>query len=133
MFKKVAGLFGLLIVVSFYFGCSAIKIQPGAERILVTNNMPPKGCKYLGAVTGGQGNFFTGAYTSNKRLAEGANNDLRNKAAAMGANYVQIEFANAGATGGGGGGSYGGGHFGQTDVTKSGNAYFCEPELIGLG
>ena len=131
MLRKVIGLLGLLVATSLYFGCSAIKVHPGAEEVIVSNNKPPKGCKYLGAVVGGQGNFFTGSYTSNSRLAEGANNDLRNKAAALGANYVQIEFANAGNTGSGGG-RFGVGRSSQTDVTKSGNAYHCEPRLIGL-
>jgi hypothetical protein len=46
-------------------GCSAIPVNPQAASILVTPNPPAKNCKYLGQVSGNQGNFFTGGWTSN--------------------------------------------------------------------
>ena len=45
----------------------------------------------LGEVVGSQGNVFSGDFTTNENLMLGARNDLRNKAAAMGANVVQIQ------------------------------------------
>lgn len=113
-------------------GCAATALKPGAERIIVSKKEAPKGCKFLGAVVGEQGGSFTGAYTSNKALAEGSLNDMRNKAMDLGANYVQLETERAGVTGSGGGYRYGGGHMGQTDVTMTGNAYRCNPDDIGL-
>jgi hypothetical protein len=114
--------------------CSAIKVKPGAERILVSKNPAPQpGCKYLGTVVGNQGNAFTGGWTSNKNLSEGAMNELKNKAFDLGANYVQIETDRAGNTVSGnmfgGSGSMSGQ---QTDVTMTGNAYKCDPEKLGL-
>ena len=129
-FKKVGFVLTLSLIIQ---GCSSIPLTPGAEKVIVTRNPAPKGCKFLGTVVGSQGNFFTGTYTSNKNLAEGALNDIRNKGLELGANYVQIETDRAGVTGSGGSGS-GGGAFSshQTDVTQTGNAYRCNPADIGL-
>ncbi len=82
---------------------------------------------------GSQGNAIVGGVKSNRKLALGAMNDLRNEALALGANYVQLETNQAGMTGGGGtlNGS-GGSSLQMTDVTNVGNAYTCNPEEIGL-
>lgn len=109
--------------------CAATALKPGAERIIVTRNRAPKGCKFLGAVVGEQGGSFTGGMTSNKNLAQGALNDMRNKAMELGANYVQLETDRAGVTGSGG---YYSSHQQQTDVTNTGNAYKCKDADIGL-
>ncbi len=45
----------------------------------------------LGEVLGSQGNVFSGDFTSDEKLMQGARNNLRNKAAAMGANVVQVQ------------------------------------------
>lgn len=111
-------------------GCSAVQLNPNAHRVIASRNAAPKGCKFLGSVVGSQGNFFTGGWTSNKNLAEGSMNDMKNKAANMGANYVQIEADRAGMTGSSD--IYGNGSLGQTDVTWNGNAYYCDPKEIGL-
>lgn len=100
-------------------GCQSTPLTPQASRVLLSPNPPSKGCKYLGEVTGNQGNFFTGGFTSNKNLEQGAMNDLKNQAASLGANYVQMITNRAGVTGGGGGGQQ------QTNVTLTGNAYHC--------
>ncbi|MBI2711374.1 MAG: DUF4156 domain-containing protein [Bdellovibrio sp.] len=125
-FLRVSVVIGL---VSLFFGCAATALHPGAERIIVSKKDAPKGCKFMGAVVGEQGGSFTGAYTSNKALAQGSLNDMRNRALELGANYVQLETDRAGQTGSSGKYS---GHLGQTDVTMTGNAYHCPPEEIGL-
>jgi uncharacterized protein YbjQ (UPF0145 family) len=84
----------------------------------VTRAVAPEGCTYIGSVVGEQGGSLTGAYTSNANLAEGAFNDMKNKAHAMGANYVVLEDTHAGSTVNKGSG-------GQTDVTHMGNAFYC--------
>lgn len=109
-------------VASTLAGCAAVPTNPGAERIRITNVEPAKECKYLGDVTGNQGNFFTGAYTSNENLETGARNDMKNKALAMGGNVIAILTQRAGQTGGGSSGGYGSS---QTNVTLSGNVYKC--------
>jgi hypothetical protein len=110
-------------------GCAATKLSPGAEKILVTRQPAPKTCKFRGQVLGEQGGMLTGGWTSNKNLAQGAMNDMRNKAAEVGANYVVLEESKAGNTFSRGGVSMTGG---QTDVTQIGNAYLCPAADIGM-
>lgn len=98
--------------------CAATSLNPEAARVMVTKTPAPEGCEYLGSVVGEQGGSLTGAYTSNANLAEGALNDMKNKAHAMGANYVVLEDTHAGQTLSKGSG-------GQTDVTHVGNAFRC--------
>lgn len=93
--------------------CSAITIQPGAEKIRLTNK-EPIGCKFLGDVIGSQGNAFTGELTSNKTMEIGSRNDLKNKAFALGGNVVYLLSQRVGNTG-----SY------QSNVTLVGNVYKC--------
>ena len=114
-------------------GCSAIPLEPEAQKIVVSPNQVPTGCKYLGQVVGNQGNFFSGGYTSNKNLEEGAMHDIKNKASKLGANYVQLITTRAGSTGSISGSSSGfGGGSSQTNVTNLGNAYRCSPAKVGL-
>ncbi|TQV89009.1 DUF4156 domain-containing protein [Aliikangiella coralliicola] len=103
--------------------CQAIKLSPGARLVKLTHNEPGKECQFLGDITGNQGDFFTGGFTSNKDLETGARNDLKNKAYAMGGNTIYILTQRAGQTG-----SYDheyGGGSSQTNVTLSGNVYKC--------
>lgn len=127
MLKKVSLILALL---SMTYGCASIQVQPQNQKIVSSPNPAPKGCKYLGEVTGNQGNFFTGAWTSNKNLEVGARNDMRNQAGKLGANYVQIVTSRGGNTG-----SYGaqyGGSLEQTNVIYTGNAYRCPAGSVDL-
>ena len=56
--------------------CSATNIKRGAELVRVTNTEPGRECKFLGDVTGSQGNRFTGGFTPDANLETGARNDL---------------------------------------------------------
>lgn len=118
-------------------GCAAIPADPQAKRVIASPNPAPKGCKYVGQVVGNQGNFFTGGFTSNRNLEEGAMNDLKNKASKKGANYIQLVTNRAGVTGSMSGsfdrhGGFMSGGSEQTNVTNLGNAYICPPKAIGL-
>lgn len=128
--RKIVSCVILALILS---GCASIKLDQQAVRVIASPNPAPKGCKYVGQVVGNQGNFFTGDWTSNKNLEEGAMNDLKNKASRLGANYIQIITNRAGNTGSMNGfdGSMSG-HMSQTNVTNMGNAYICKPEAIGL-
>src|SRR6185437_2402057 len=79
--------------------CASVQLTPNANKVIASPNPAPKSCKYLGQVVGNQGNFFTGGFTSNRNLEEGAMNDLKNQAAKLGANYVQLVTNRAGVTG----------------------------------
>ena len=118
------------LLLALLISCSAVQVKPGAERVIVSRTAAPQGCKFISTVTGSQGGALSGPFTSNRTMAEGAMNDLKNKAFDAGANYVVLETNQAGNTMSGGAGTGGGGE--QTDVTNVGNAYKCPPELIGL-
>lgn len=102
-------------------GCASIELKPEASRVRVMQS-EPKGCKYLGEVTGSQGNAFTGDFTSNENMETGARNDLKNKAFDLGGNVVSIITNRAGQTASYG--QYGGGSS-QTNVTLSGTVFSC--------
>lgn len=106
----------------FLAGCSATSINTQAKHVRVTNSDPGRECTFLGDITGSQGNFLTGGWTSNSNLETGARNDLKNQAAEMGGNLVSIITQRAGQTGSAWGGS---GSSTQTNVTLSGNVYRC--------
>lgn len=122
--KKISLMLASVLLIS---SCASIEVQPHAKKVMISPNPAPKGCKYVGQVAGNQGNFFTGAWTSNKNLEVGAMNDMRNEAGKLGANYVQLVTNRAGNTGSGGGG-YGG--YEQTNVTNMGNAYNCPASAL---
>ena len=97
--------------------CSAIPVDPAAQRIRIVTS-DPSGCDYLGEVTGNQGDFFTGDWTSNANLETGARNAMKNEAAKLGADTVQMLATRGGLTAGGG-------SMQQTNVTYTGMAYKC--------
>jgi hypothetical protein len=106
--------------------------MPQAANIMVSPNPSvPQGCKYLGQVIGNQGNFFTGEYTSNKNLEQGALNDMKNQASQLGANYIQLITNRAGVTGSGSmANGYGSSDEEETNVTYTGNAYKCPASVF---
>ena len=103
-------------------GCAAKTVAPQSTHVLVTPNKAPSNCRFIGMIQGDQGNWFTGPWTPNKNLEQGAMNDLRNKAAALGANYVELVTNRASGTGSAFEGS---GSMQQTGVITMGNAYSC--------
>jgi hypothetical protein len=97
------------------FGCAAKELHPDAQKVRLLTSAPGSECKYVSDVTGGQGNFISGYYTSNANLQAGAINDLKNQAAAMGGNAILI-LANTT-------GLYQGT---QTSVTTTANVFACK-------
>ncbi len=84
---KAGAAFASAIVLT---GCATAPATPqGAAVELVTQR--PANCKFLGEVTGSHGNVFSGDFITDEKLIQGARNDLRNKAAALGANVVQVQ------------------------------------------
>ncbi len=71
-------------------GCAATPAtQQGSAVEIVTQK--PIGCRLVGEAIGSQGNVFSGDFTTDQNLLVGARNDLRNKAAALGGNVVQVQ------------------------------------------
>jgi len=122
-----------LVPAVFLVGCALIQLNPAASHVIASPNKAPRGCRYLGQVNGSQGNFFTGGFTANRNLEQGAQNDLRNKASNMGGNYVQLITNRASSTGSVSSNGFGGfsGSQQQTGVTTIGNVYRCPPRAIG--
>lgn len=105
--------------------CSANPLLPQASKVKIVTT-EPVGCDYLGEATGNQGNFFTGGWTSNVNLEEGARNELKNSAFKLGGNTVVLLTSRAGVTGSYNvSNGYGGGSSEQTNVTYSGTVYRC--------
>lgn len=103
--------------------CSAVPIQEAANKVRLTHNEPSKECTFLGDITGSQGDFFSGAFTSNENLETGARHDLKNKALQLGGDTIYLLTQRSGQTG-----HYDsdlGGSNQQTNVTLSGNVYRC--------
>ncbi len=78
------------------------------ELNIVAGDKAPD-CRYLGEVIGSEGHWYNYLFLSNRKLIQGALNDIHNNANAMGANVVyvsdDISFT--------------------TSVTFYGQAYFC--------
>lgn len=116
-------IFKALIIVAIS-SCSVVpakKMVPGAnENVIVSTKQPDLSkCKFLGQISGNQGNLVSGLFTSNANLEIGAINALKNEAFKMGGNYVEIIVNNAGASGASVLSNF------QTNVDNVGNTYKC--------
>lgn len=106
-------------------GCNAAELTPEGAEVATSNSAPvdqgfdPSGCKSLGYIVGRGGGAAGGAWVSNESLIEYAMNDLRNQAAALGANYIQNDSPQLGVAGGANSGST------TSTATVSGTAYLC--------
>jgi hypothetical protein len=94
--------------------CSTPALSPAAAHVAVTRNPPPSSCTTVAYLVGEGGGTFGGACISNDDLINYALNDLRNKAAARGANYVQSDAP-----------QLGNGKGTTTTATITGTAYRC--------
>ncbi len=103
-----------LALVTCATGCSTPDLTSGGAAVDASPDPPGKGCVDKGHVTGEGGGSFGGAWISNDDLIEYAMNDLRNKTAERGGNYVQHDPP-----------SLGDGDGTTTTATVSGEAFFC--------
>lgn len=108
----------LMLFSIVFLGCAAKQALPEAKNVKIVYEAPDETrCKHVGEVIGSQGNWFTGDYTSNKDLIQGARNELRNEAYKLGGNVVFMEtMKNASAWG----------SLGTTNTTAIGQAYYCK-------
>lgn len=96
-------------------GCAATQTSLQGASVELTSEKP-QGCRLIGEAVGSQGNAWTGDFTKDSNLLQGARNDLRNRAAAKGGNVVHVQAANN---------SSAFGSMGTTNSTVIGNVYFC--------
>ncbi len=83
---------GFIVLAIQATGCAA-DLTAGGSRVRVGREPPAAQCRELGLVYGSAGG---GAYTTNEYKMEGAQNELRNKAAEMGGDYVVMDLTGAG-------------------------------------
>ena len=78
----------LLLLLS---SCSHIPLEDSAASVKVYYSLVEKtNCDYIGDVIGSDGSFITFLFMSNRHLTQGALNDIRNHARAMGGDTVFI-------------------------------------------
>jgi hypothetical protein len=95
-------------------GCSTPALSPQGAQVAVTRNAPPPDCATVAYLVGEGGGTFGGGWIKNDQLVDYAMNDLRNKASAKGANYVQSDAPQLGS-----------GKGTTTTATITGTAYRC--------
>lgn len=123
---------GALAAPAFLGGCRTSELTAIGAKVHTSQSAPvdhgyaPASCKNLGYVVGTGGGAFGGGWISNEELVRYAMNDLRNKAAAMGANYIQHDSPQMGIAGNKDG-------VATTTATVSGTAYYCEGDPSGRG
>lgn len=131
MFPRRLDALLLVAALGLIASCAANPLIPTARTVRIVTT-EPTGCDYLGEVTGNQGDFFTGRFTSNADLETGARNDLKNQAARLGGNTVHLLTTRAADTGSFGvGRGSGGGSSAQTNVVYVGTVYRCSEPLSG--
>lgn len=76
-----------LATVALLAGCSSTNQLSGTgQQVRIVDEKPGAQCQFLGEITGSQSNWLSSSETADSR--DGATNDLRNKAAAMGGNVI---------------------------------------------
>lgn len=72
-------------------GCSTTKLTSEGDNVVLSKSKPTDElCLYLGEVTSSAGNQFIGTLTSNANKMASTKNELRNKAAEIGASHVHL-------------------------------------------
>lgn len=106
--------FALGLGIASLTACSTAALSPRGAKVVATRNAPEKSCVAIKYIVGHGGGTFGGGMIANDDLVDYAMNDLRNKAAKVGADYVQHDPPQMG---------HGDGT--TTTVTISGTAYKC--------
>ncbi len=108
-----SGLLGALALA----GCAHTPaLSPAGSLVAISRQPPAPGCRAIGFLVGegGGSGIVGGRWVPNDKLVAYAASDLRNKASALGSNYIQIDPPELGSSGGT-----------TSTVTISGTAYRC--------
>jgi hypothetical protein len=115
---------GILVLLSAT-GCRTAGLSPSGAQVATSQSAPldsgwdPASCRSLGYVVGRGGGSFSGGWLTNEDLIAYAMNDLRNRAANLGANFIQHDSPTMGQAGNNNGTT-------TTTATISGTAYICD-------
>jgi hypothetical protein len=113
--SSAAAAFAALALSVLSAGCATASLSRQGAKVAATRNPPGPDCTALKYLVGKGGGTFGGDMVPNEDLVEYAMNDLRNKAAKLGADYIQHDPPMMGA----------GPKGVTTTVTISGTAYRC--------
>jgi hypothetical protein len=93
--KMKMTLFGLLVLLFALAGCSAKNVVTSeAKDVRIYDVLPANmDCKYIDEIYGSEANMFTFLFMSNYDMTAGARAHLRNQAAQLGGNSVEIQNA----------------------------------------
>ncbi|PIK15642.1 DUF4156 domain-containing protein [Halobacteriovorax sp. JY17] len=107
-----------LLVLTLLCSCAANVVHNEAINVEIVYAKPDMNkCVFLKEVSGSQGNWVTGDFTSNEDLLVGARNTLKNNTYSLGGNVVHVhEVTNASAWKAAG----------NTATAITGSAYSCE-------
>lgn len=85
----------ILPVIFLLGGCSAKNVlTPEAKNVRIYDNLPKNmDCEYIDEIYGSEANMFTFLFMSNYDMTAGARAHLRNQAAQLGGNSVEIQNA----------------------------------------
>lgn len=111
-----------LLPIVFLTGCASVELTPAGQNVQVVENVD-ESCESLGMVFGEGGSSWKGgAYYKNSSLLQYAQNDLKNKAAALGATHIVVKTSNFGHVNGRYGGTV-------TGANLSASSYKCSKDL----
>ena len=89
--KRTFALIAVIFAVSLMAGCVARpKLNPGAEKVVVTASHPPSSCERISKLHGAYGDVVSGQFINTKHLQAGSVEKLKNAAHARGGNYVEL-------------------------------------------
>jgi|GEM_PF-4000709 len=88
-------LFSLFVVLFLLVGCSAKNVMTyESKNVRIYDSLPANmHCEYIDEIIGSEANMFTFLFMSNYDMTAGARAHLRNQAAEMGGNSVEIQNA----------------------------------------
>ena len=88
-------LFGSLVLIFVLAGCSAKNVlTQEAKNVRIYDTLPTNtDCTYIDEIYGSEANMFTFLFMSNYDMTAGARAHLRNQAAKLGGNSVEIQSA----------------------------------------
>lgn len=115
--SRIASIAIIASIASTAWACSTAELSTRGATVAATRNPAPSECKALGYVVGRGGGTFGGGLITNEELIEYAMNDIRNKAAELGGNYLQHDPPTLGQ-----------GDGTTTTATITGTAYACPSE-----
>jgi hypothetical protein len=104
----------LVLVLGCLPACTTAALSPAGADVAPTRDPLPPECETVGLLVGKGGGTFGGAYLPNDALIEYAMNDIRNKAADLGATHIRHDPPQLGM-----------GDGTTTSVTITGTAYSC--------